>query len=239
MAEPVQIGDATLYLGDCLEILLTLPKVDAVVADPPYGVSGAQNTKTVKRRGGRKNDYHGTTDDYAYVLAVCVPAIELCISRFSRVVVTPGNRAVCAYPPVDSFGAIYQPASVGLQPWGRADAQPILYYGRSPYGGRALPGQRCSYVLTETPDANGHPCPKPLKFWTLLVRGMSLAGETVLDPFMGSGTTGVACAQLGRRFVGIEIEPRYFDIACKRIEDAQRQGKLFEPPLEPEQQTLL
>jgi len=72
------------------------------------------------------------------------------------------------------------------------------------------------------------------------VEKASLCDETVLDPFMGSGTTGVACAQLGRRkFVGIEIEPRYFDIACKRIEDAQRQGKLFEPQPKAEQVDLL
>jgi len=66
-----------------------------------------------------------------------------------------------------------------------------------------------------------------------------IPGGVALDPFMGSGTTGVACAQLGRRFIGIEIEPRYFEIACRRIEDAQRQGKLFEAAPEPEQASLL
>jgi DNA modification methylase len=67
-----------------------------------------------------------------------------------------------------------------------------------------------------------------------MVDAFTEPGDTVLDPFMGSGTTGVACAQLGRRFTGIELEPRYFDIACRRIEDAQRQGKLFEPEPQPE-----
>ena len=78
-------------------------------------------------------------------------------------------------------------------------------------------------------EKNGHPCPKPLGFMERLIERATLDGETVLDPFMGSGTTGVACARLGRRFIGVEIEPRYFDIACRRIEDAQRQGDMFRP----------
>lgn len=88
-------------------------------------------------------------------------------------------------------------------------------------------GVPCSYQLTEQPEANGHPCPKPLKAWYKLCGNMSLPGQTILDPFMGSGTTGVAAMQLGRKFIGIEIEPKYFDIACERIENAQRQERLF------------
>ena len=73
-----------------------------------------------------------------------------------------------------------------------------------------------------------------------LVSSASLPGETVCDPFMGSGTTGVACAKLGRSFLGIELEPSYFDIACRRIEEAYRQPRLFdEPPPKPVQQSLL
>lgn len=77
----------------------------------------------------------------------------------------------------------------------------------------------------------GHPTQKPLAVmrWTLAELGLC---GTVIDPFMGSGTTGVACAQLGRKFIGIEIEPKYFDIACRRIEQAYAQGKLFMPPIQ-------
>ena len=71
--------------------------------------------------------------------------------------------------------------------------------------------------------------PKPLSFIIKLVGKASLPDETILDPFMGSGTTGVAAMQLGRKFIGIEIEPKYFDIACERIENAQRQETLFAP----------
>lgn len=229
----------TLYLGDCREILPTLGEVDVVVTDPPYGVDGQQNTKTAQRRGGRKNDYGTFTDSVEYVRETAVPIIERCVSAGIRVVMTPGNRCVTLYPVPDSFGAIYQPASVGLQPWGRADAQPILYYGKSPFGGNALPGQKCSYILTEAPEPNGHPCPKPLKFWTKLVASASREGETVFDPFMGSGTTGVAAVNLGRKFIGIEIEERYFSIACKRIEAALREPDLFIKTPEPAPKTAL
>lgn len=223
------IGNATLYLGDCLEILPMIESVDAVVTDPPYGVSGQQNTKTASRRDGKKNDYQAFIDSVDYVNDVAVKAISQLISSGCRVVLTPGNRCVTLYPVPDSFGAVFQPASVGLQPWGRADAQPILYYGKSPHGGTRLPGQKCSYTLTEAPpkDADGHPCPKPIRFWTSLLEASSNPGETVLDPFMGSGTTGVACANLGRSFIGIEITERYFDIACERIENAYRQERMF------------
>lgn len=77
----------------------------------------------------------------------------------------------------------------------------------------------------------GHPCPFPIELVSPIIKASVPPNGSVLDPFMGSGTTGVACAKLGRKFIGIEIEPKYFDIACKRIEDAYRQGDLFiEPP---------
>jgi site-specific DNA-methyltransferase (adenine-specific) len=209
-------GGMTIYHGDCREIIAGL-RFDAVLTDPPYGVNGGQNTRTATERGFRKNDYTLFSDSQDYVESVAVPVVRMLVDSGCRVVLTPGNRCVTLYPAPDSFGAVYQPASVGLQPWGRADAQPILYYGRSPYGGTALPGQRCSYVVTEAADTNGHPCPKPLGFWSQLVDAISLSGETVLDPFMGSGTTMVAAKNLGRKAIGIEIEERYCEIAAKRL----------------------
>jgi DNA modification methylase len=236
-----QIGDCRLILGDCIEVLPTLGPVDAVVTDPPYGVNGAQNTKTAKNRGGRKNDYNTFTDSPEYVEQFAAKAVRICVDRFGRVVVTPGNRCLNLYPSPNSFGAIYQPASVGLQAWGRADAQPILYYGKSPHGGVGIPSQRCSYVSTEAAEKNGHPCPKPLGLMRQLVKSASMPGETILDPFMGSGTTLVACAKLGRKGIGIEISEDYFEIACRRVEEAYRQPDLFietrkpdaKPPLLP------
>ena len=221
-----KIGDATLYLGDCLEILPTVliaSVVHAVVTDPPYGVSGASNSKT----SGGKNNYISFVDSPKYVRDVAACVVRQCIGVVRGVVVTPGNRCLGLYPNPDAFGAVYQPASVGLQPWGRADAQPILYYGKSPHGGKGLPSQKCSFQSTSASDKNGHPCPKPIKLIEQLVTSASLLGETIFDPFMGSGTTGVACANLGRKFIGIEIEPKYFDIACERIDAAYAQKRLF------------
>ena len=228
-APAYQSDRVTVYMGDCLKIMPHLPKVDVVVTDPPYGVSGQQNTKTAKRRGGRKNDYVSFVDSWEYVESVAVKAIAFYIFAGYRVVITPGNRCLTLYPAPDSFGSIYQPASVGLQPWGRADSQPILYYGKSPHGGRKLPGQKCSYQSTEAPpsDAGPHPCPKPMKLWMQLVKAAANPGETILDMFAGSGTTGLAAIKLGCRAILIEIEQQYIDIICRRVEAEEAQGILF------------
>lgn len=219
----------SIYHGDALEVLpLILHMADAAMVDPPYGVSGEQNTKTAKRCGGRKNDYGAFVDSPDYVSSVAVPVVEQIVAAGVRAVLTPGNRCLTMYPEPDSFGAAYQPASVGLQPWGRADAQPILYYGKSPHGGQALPGQSCSYVLTEAAPravAQRHPCPKPVMFWAELMKACSKPGETVLDPFMGSGTTLLVAKRLGRRAIGIELEKRHCDLAIERL----AQGTLFGP----------
>ncbi len=210
-----------IYHADCRDVLPTLEagSVDLVLTDPPYGVSGQQNTRTCRRRGGPKNRYSLFADSVEYVRAVAVPVITRLVESGLRVVITPGNRCLTLYPMPDSFGAIFQPASVGLQPWGRADAQPILYYGRSPHGGRELPSQSCSYTLLEAPPANGHPCPKPLIFWRTLLSRISLPGELVLDPFMGSGTTAIAALRLRRKFRGIEIDSKWVAIGTKRLRE--------------------
>jgi DNA modification methylase len=114
----------------------------------------------------------------------------------------------------ESFGAFYQPAAIGLQSFGNLDAQPIFYYGTAG-GGRM--GKPCSYVLTEQPEQNGHPCPKPLKAWRKLLANVSEPSQTILDPFMGSGTTLRAAKDLGRRAIGIEINEEYCEIAVKRL----------------------
>lgn len=222
MTEPRKeiIGDCTLWLGDCREILPTLDKVDAVVTDPPYGVRLGEDGPTAIG----KTSYASFEDTPENVKSICIPAIEDCIRLFGRVVLTPGVRNVFSYPEPAELGSIFNPAGAGFSRWGFTCAQPILYYGKDPHGASKLPQ---SLQSCETSEKNGHPCPKPIKLMQWLVRRASLDGETVLDPFMGSGTTGVACAKLGRKFIGIEIEPKYFDIACKRIEDAYKQGDFF------------
>ncbi len=202
----------TIYHGDCREILPTLPKVDAVLTCPPWGISGGSGTINVARgKGAYSNAF---TDDADNVRAAIIPVIRQLIDETPCVVVTPGFFYLAEYPQPKSFGCFYQPAASGMQAFGHGDAQPIYYYGKNGRGNNLVP---CSYVLTEIPEDNGHPCPKPEKAWTRLLANISREGQTILDPFMGSGTTLVAAKNLGRKAIGIEIEERYCAIAAKRL----------------------
>jgi DNA modification methylase len=131
-------------------------------------------------------------------------------------------------PKFDALGGVYCSAATGRHQWGFKNFLPVLFYGAYPdlHKGAHFPTVIAS---NETADKNGHPVPKPLGWMSWLVNLTTRQGETAVDPFMGSGTTGVACVQLGRKFIGIEREPKYFDIACKRIEQAVSQGQLFTP----------
>jgi site-specific DNA-methyltransferase (adenine-specific) len=221
------IGDATLYLGDCRDILPTLGKVDAVVTDPPYGIGlTAKSNKWVTHQG---TGYVSTEDNPDFIASVCVPAIRACIEKFGRVVVTPGTRNLWLYPAPDELGAIYNRNGAGSGKWGFVCNAPVLFYGKDPYLAFGLGRRANSWEQpgTDFAEKSDHPCPKPLGLTRWLVNRASLSGHVVLDPFMGSGTTGVVCSELGRSFIGIEIEPKYFDIACRRIEAATRQSDMF------------
>jgi len=221
MIAPVIIGNATLYLGDCRDVLPTLGKVDAVVTDPPYGVNLGSDAS---HRIGNEA-YASFEDTPENIDDIVVPAVRLARSIATRCVVTPGTRCAWKYDAPDELGSIFFPAGAGFSRWGFTCSQPILFYGKDPYMPRNKKPN--SVQSTETAEKNGHPCPKPIRLMKWLVNRSSLPGETVLDIFMGSGSTGVAAVQMGRKFIGIEREERYFEIACKRIEDAQRQGDMF------------
>ena len=203
-----KIGDVTLYLGDCLEILPTLPKVDAVVTDPPYGVGYADWDKQVPS----------------------LEWLDWAEKNATVTMLTPGNGNQHLYPPPIWTLSWSRPGSIqrvrkgtGFSHW-----EPILVYGRNPMSVDC----RVFNPNTEAGES-GHPCSKPVKVMKWLV---SAVDGPILDPFMGSGTTGVACAKLGRKFIGIEIEEKYFDIACERIQKAYDQPDLFiEPPPKPTQ----
>ena len=230
------IGECTLYLGDCRDILPTLGKVDAVVTDPPYGVSGGSGTLG---KASTKTKYKGDWEDSREAVeTIFSPAFAASLALAKRAVITPGAPCAFLYPEPADIGALYQPATTGLGKWGRATVQPVLFYGKDPRAGLTI--QPIHKMATTAAEVNGHPCPKPIDVVLWMVERGSLEGEKVLDPFMGSGTTGVACATLGRSFVGIEIEATYFDIACRRIEEAYKQPRLFaEPVVKPVQESLL
>ena len=199
-----KIGDATLYLGDCLEILPTLGKVDAVITDPPYGIGFAgQPTKWQRRAGQVPESWDDATVNLDAVLAAA--PIQ---------VIWGGNY----------YGL---PPSRGWLSWFKPDAPPSMASFELAWTNLNRNARQITCSIGETnAERAGHPTQKPLKVmrWCIDQAGNP---ETILDPFMGSGTTGVACANLGRKFIGIEIEPKYFEIACERIDNAYRQERLF------------
>lgn len=218
-----RIGSATLYLGDCREVLAAVGPVQAVVTDPPWGLGQLTGTISKQRDRNAYASYHDTEEN---VREIVVPAIIAAIALASgRGLVSCGVPCMHLYPRARAVGGFYQPAAVGMSPWGFAGFNPVLFYGKDPRDGKGQ--SSVMTTLTERASTDEHPCAKPLGAMKWMVHKATLDNETVLDPFMGSGTTGMACAALGRPFVGIEIEKSYFDIACKRIEDAQRQGDLF------------
>lgn len=235
-----QIGDCTLYLGDCRDILPTLGRVDAVVTDPPYGVGlEAKRHKWFRSEGTGYASFDDTPENISNSV---VPAIEMAIAIASAVVITPGTECAFLYPRPDDIGTIYNSAGTGSGKWGFKCSTPVLYYGKCPYlaTGKGRKANSWQQPPADYSEKNDHPCPKPVGMMSWLVSRASLPGATVLDCFMGSGTTGVACVNLGRSFIGIEREPSYFDIACRRIAEAYKQPRLFdEPPERPKQTAFL
>lgn len=202
------IGDAELYLGDCLEIMPTLGKVDAVVTDPPYGIDKA----------AWDAHYPEWIEEQAFRLAhavVIMPglwALPLCVANM-------GDRYQGIIAGHNLNGMTFGP--LGFNNW-----IPAVCGGDVPRRGQDAFSFTVGGGMEPKPD---HPSPKPLAFMGKLIERTTEPSWLVLDPFMGSGTTGVACANLGRKFIGIEIEPKYFDIACRRVADAwMNRPRLFE-----------
>ncbi len=213
------IGDCTLYCCPAQEILSDLV-FDCFCTDPPYGIGKKTGTIGSSRN---KNSYDTFFDSPEYIEKNIIPLIMA--MGGVRGALTPGPKMMQKYPDPKDIGIFYQPAACGMSFWGRTTWQPILFYGDDPRLGKTI--DHLHYVLTEPASNKEHPCAKPQKAWNWLVNKVSLHGETVLDPFMGSGTTGVSCVNLGRKFIGIEISEKYFDVSCRRIESAVRQPDMF------------
>ena len=205
----------TIYHADCRDILPELEPVDLVMADPVYGLNGGSGTIGKARAHKHTYDTDAFEDTLEYVEEVMVPAFVLALGLSNgRGILTPGPVAFHLYPPCDAFGVLHHPATVALNLWGRANAQPVLYYGRPPRVGVTI-GDTC-YVCRGEPRG-AHPCPKPLAAWAALLELGTEPEDTVLDPFMGSGTTLRAAKDLGRKAIGIEIEEKYCEMAVKRL----------------------
>lgn len=225
VTDPVTIGNATLYLGDCLEILQGLHRVGAVVTDPPYGQdAGGDGYGRAKRT--IRND-----TDCSAMAAVAQLAARRWYGSWLAVFYAPRKTldffAAMAplvfhhqivwdkkVPGLTGRGAFrYMHENIGLFTVGR-EPREKLKHGFSIQRAHRLGGV--------------HPHQKPVGLMREILR--IVPGDLIVDPFMGSGSTGVACVKSGRTFIGIEIESEYFDIACQRIEAAHDQGEFFTDP---------
>lgn len=234
-----QIGRATLYLGDCLPLLADL-SADHVIADPPYedilhagiakGFKGLRDGRTLARPLG----FDGIDAIRPEVARLCTKASRGWVILFC---IAEGVRAW--RDDLQAAGAKYDTCLAWIKP----DATPRFNGegaargfecavtawagdGRRSWNGG---GKRGIYThLVNGGERTGlHPTEKPRRLMSALVADFTQVGQTILDPFMGSGTTGVAAVLAGRSFIGIEQDPAHFETSCRRIEDAQRQGQLF------------
>jgi DNA modification methylase len=230
------IGDCRLILGDCRDVLPTLGPVDAVLTDPPYGI--ALNTDNRRFSGGERGHrtYSGTNNPGTANARPIANDAEPFDPAF--LLALPGDKIVWGwnnYPDIlprgaclvwlkrndDAFGSFLSDAELAWMSKGHG------VYCRRDLSNAGITNERV------------HPTQKPvgLMEWCL---GFIPKAQTILDPYMGSGSTGVACVQQGRAFIGIEVDPDYYAAACRRIEEAYRQPRLFaEPEPKPVQPSLL
>jgi|SRR3989304_952245 len=219
MSNPVIIGNATLYLGDCADILPTLDKFDLCLTDPPYGIGEAGGDKK-RNRGYARIVVH---EDMGWDNET--PKIEifdLMRAASDAQIIWGGNYFAHMLPP--SMGWFYWDKQIGgdfsdgeLAWTSRKSALRAFSYN--------------SFTGLKGGHWREHPTQKPIELMKWCIDQCKNNPQTILDPFMGSGTTGVAAVQMGRKFIGIEREEKYFDIACRRIEDAQKQGDMFIAPI--------
>jgi site-specific DNA-methyltransferase (adenine-specific) len=192
------VSDYQLFHGDCLEVMATLEagSVDAVITDPPYGL-----------------DFHGKSWDTS------IPNWLDAARMVSRLVMfTTAPTTQWEYPKPDWVNCWYRDASNSRAPSGGFNHwSPILIYGTVKF---PVDSKKLHAIAHSQPSGFPHPSPKPLALMIWLIENGSNPGDVVLDPFMGSGTTGVAAMHTGRKFVGIEMDAGYFQIAKARIEKA-------------------
>lgn len=198
------IGDCTLYLGDCMEVMLLIDNADAILTDPPYGLGKRMKGGTwgakEHNEGFLKWDLEAKQEWIDAILSFNVPSIIWGGNYFN----VPPSRCWLS--------------------WNKINPVPTMADFELAYTNLDRPSKKINLPVGRV--EYGHPTQKPLKLikWCLSFLPDS---ETILDPFMGSGTTGVACVEMGRKFTGIELDEKYFDIARKRIEDAYKQPDLF------------
>jgi hypothetical protein len=241
MSRVEHIGRATLMLGDCLSIMPTLGKVSHIICDPPYEAithRALDGSNTARRNDGRPASPAVEFAPVDGIRGQIVSAAEAACEGWFIAFCTPEGVAKWA-DEINESGLKYKRACHWIKP----DSMPQLN-GQGPAQGAEnfvcawtgsghsswnAGGKRGVYThCVNGPERDGrHPTEKPRRLMAEIIADFTKPEQTILDPFMGSGTTGVAAVQLGRNFIGIEQSPEYFEIACERIDKAQRQLTLF------------
>ncbi|CAN7604528.1 DNA-methyltransferase [Bosea sp. LjRoot237] len=235
------IGDCTLYNGNCLEVMAGLTPVSHVISDPPYEAfmheAKFRHRKHLRTDGGNELEALNFASIDEIRKPFTVTSSGLCGGWFIAFC-TPEGVGRWA-DEINATQLKYKRACV----WVKPDSTPQLN-GQGPamgaenfvcaWGGKGhakwnAGGKRGVYThLTNPPSRDHrHPTEKPVSLMRELLQDFTNPGETILDPFMGSGTTGVTCAKMGRKFIGVELDPKYFDVACERIRKAYEQGDMF------------
>jgi site-specific DNA-methyltransferase (adenine-specific) len=239
LAEGVEV-----WLGDCREVLPLLDPVDAVVTDPPYGI------------GFKYESHIDSREEYPGFIWPIIEAAERLVApggpvfvwqaqewmpRFAELFPRPWRVLIAAKNFVQMRAVAMQHAYEPVVVWWVPGAKPWRSASGSTYANRDwFVADSASAVSDVKRLAKQHPCPRQDDVCEFIVANWVRDGATILDPFMGSGTTGVAAVNLGRRFVGIEVEPKYFDIACRRLDGALTQADFFiERPAPAKQEAFL
>jgi site-specific DNA-methyltransferase (adenine-specific) len=237
-----RIGDATLYLGDALTTIDALSdSIELVITDPPYS-SGARRDADRQVRGSMlrsmdDEDWFShdamTAWGFTWFARSSFTSIRQRLTIGAHVYVfIDWRQTPTVYGMLEASGyrvnqcLVWAKTHFGMGQHWRNQHENIVF---ASYGTPSDMLDRGMGSVLECPGiqptSRNHPTEKPVPLLSAIIE--AVPGATILDPFMGSGSTGVAAIQRGRRFIGIEIEPRYFDIACRRIEQAQRQGDIF------------
>ena len=222
----VKINGATLYLGDCMEILPTLDKVDAVITDPPFGVGNfVQTTGNVRGRGDLKGKMVEWNE-----LPPSQEFFEM-IKRISLHRIIWGANFFNCFE--EKGGAIIWDKAQPMPNFSKADIASCTHFQKTEIV--RIPWTNFN-VAREAETS--HPCERPVALYEWCIKYIPNV-QSVIDPFLGSGSCGVAALRTGRKFIGIEREPKYFDIACKRIEQASKQVDMFIEQPKQEQVSLI
>mgnify|MGYP006367003785 FL=1 len=227
MADPWKrkeiIGDCTLYLGDCLEVMPTLGRFDAVVTDPPYGLGDWNN------RGSNAKRPFDSDRTQAWDKPIGQEHIDALMASAPKQIIWGGNYLI------DFLRSTKQ-----MLVWNKGIRGMHFNDCEMAWCSQFREASRVFDYSPASAEPKQHPTQKPVALmeWCL---GFLPDAKTILDPFMGSGTTLVACQRMGRHGTGIELDPDYFDIACRRVDEAARQPDLFIAPKTetPKQETLL